>query len=158
MATYPISNDVDLNLLIALLRAHLRVPDGIMFANGGTSIADKVEYVQTLTAPEETIFNTLMLRARARAQFDALPDWATYTADEATAAITNAIFGGQTQAQVETAITNAITNAPNTTAGVKTVMNTLFIQAADQIITMRGILVIMGKMLVWLRDIVIGRL
>lgn len=158
MATYPIANDADLDLLIALLRAHLRAPDGISFANGQTSGDAVAEYTQSLTAPEETIFNALMLRARARSQFGTLPDWASYTADEATAAINNAIFSGQTQAQVEAAITNAITNAPNTTAGVKTAMNTLFIQAADQIITMRGILIVMGKMLVWLRDIVIGRL
>ncbi len=95
--------------------------------------------------------------ADAKTSFRSLPNWATYTSAQAESAIKDAIFNGQTQAQVESAITSAITAAPNTIAGVKTVMNSLFIQAATQIIATRDILVVMAKMLVWLRTIVIRR-
>lgn len=156
MSIYSITTDVDLDLLLALLRGNLRYPDGIAYANGIDVKPTGIEYVTDLTPTEQALFSALVEKASAPTRFKALPDWSTYTIEQATAAITSAIFNGQSQADVEAAITTAITNAPNTIAGVKTVMGQLFIQAADQIIAIRSILVAMGKMLVWLRNIVLA--
>lgn len=156
MAIYSITNDVDLDLLVALLRGNLRYPDGVVYANGTESQPTGIEYSPDLSASDQTLFAALVEKASAPTRFKALPDWSTYTIDQATAAITAAIFSGQSQAEVEAAITTAITNAPNTIAGVKTVMGQLFIQAADQIIAIRGILIVMGKMIVWLRDVILA--
>lgn len=73
-----------------------------------------------------------------------LPDWASWTAQEATDNITNAIFGGKTLAQIET----DIDNLPATIAGMKTGLKS----AAAQIITIRTLLTFIAKAIVYIRD------
>lgn len=165
MTQFTITPDIDVNLLKILMQSNLRLPDQVVIAGnlikaytGEETIIASIIFLTDLTPAELALLNALAEKARSKASFNNLPNWATFTADEAETSITNAIFNGQTQAQVEAAITAAITGAPNTVAGVKTVMNTLFIQAADQIIAIRGILIIFGKILVWLRNIVLNKL
>ena len=159
MTQYPVTTDIEYALFVALLQKYLRVPQSTNGTSGSSGhTITSVEYSIDLTVNEQAVLASIIERAGAIVNLNNLPNWASYTATQAESAITNSIFSGQTQAQVESSITTAITNAPATIAGLKTVMNTLFIQAADNIISIRGILVIFGRILVWLRDIVLNNL
>lgn len=78
------------------------------------------------------------------ATFSDLPEWATYTADEAVAAVHNAIAGGNTLAVMK----SQIDGLPNSFAGMKTGLKAV----ADDIAAIRGILEKMAKVQIYLRD------
>lgn len=78
------------------------------------------------------------------AAFTDLPEWAAYTTSEAVAAIRNAIFAGASLATVNAQI-DAL---PATIAGMKTGLKAV----VAEIITERGILEKMSKVIVYLRD------
>lgn len=78
------------------------------------------------------------------AAFTDLPEWATYTTTEAIDAIHAAILGGDTLAQAQAKV-DAL---PNTVAGMKTGLKS----AAAELVTIRGILEKMAKVVVYLRD------
>ena len=80
--------------------------------------------------------------------YSALPDWAkTGTANEAETCITNQIFSGQTQAQVDAWIDTNVTNIATAKIALK--------QIAGAVITMRGLFVLTAKLLIYIRDLVI---
>jgi hypothetical protein len=97
---------------------------------------------ETLT--EQTIIANYLSAAN---NFNNLPNWSTWTAAEAETNITNLIFNGNTQAQQE-AVANAL---PFTQAG----MRQGFVNAVDNIIAIRSILVQMAKAIVYIRDYII---
>lgn len=83
------------------------------------------------------------------AAFTDLPEWATYTTAEAVDAIHNAIFAGATLATVNAQI-DAL---PATIAGMRTGLKAV----VAEIITERGILEKMAKVVVYLRDRTIAK-
>jgi hypothetical protein len=97
---------------------------------------------ETLT--EQTIIANYLSAAN---NFNNLPNWSTWTAAETETNITNLIFNGNTQAQQE-AVANAL---PFTQAG----MRQGFVNAVDNIIAIRSILVQMAKAIVYIRDYII---
>jgi len=85
----------------------------------------------------------------ARVSFRNLPNYATWTPAETQLNITNAVLNGKTLVQV-----NADIDAlPNSVAGMKVGLKTV----AQAIIDIRGVLAIIGKMIVLLRNVAIRR-
>ena len=83
-----------------------------------------------------------------------LPTWAkTGTADEAETYITNQIFSGQTQAQVDAWIDANITGT--TIAALRTQLIAALKITAGSVITMRGFFILTSKLLIYIRDLVI---
>ena len=83
-----------------------------------------------------------------------LPTWAkTGTADEAETYITNQIFSGQTQAQVDAWIDANITGT--TITALRTQLIAALKITAGAVITMRGLFILTSKLLVYIRDLVI---
>jgi hypothetical protein len=84
---------------------------------------------------------------QAKRDFLNLPEWATWTAQEATDAIQAKVLTGQTKAQIDAWVDGNVTNI----ASARTALKLL----AGAIIDLRTILMVMAKMLILLRDIVI---
>jgi len=85
----------------------------------------------------------------AKVDFRNLPNYATWTPAETQLNITNAVLNGKTLVQV-----NADIDAlPNSVAGMKVGLKTV----AQAIIDIRGVLAIIGKMIVLLRNVAIRR-
>ena len=83
-----------------------------------------------------------------------LPTWAkTGTADEAETYITNQIFNGQTQAQVDAWIDANITGT--TITALRTQLIAALKITAGAVITMRGLFILTSKLLIYIRDLVI---
>jgi len=85
----------------------------------------------------------------AKVDFRNLPNYATWTPAETQLNITNAVLNGKTLVQV-----NADIDAlPNSVAGMKVGLKTV----AQAIVDIRGVLAIIGKMIVLLRNVAIRR-
>lgn len=123
-----------------------------------TSLADIQTTLIGVQIPQSVI-DAYQLALSARNNFNGLPNWATWTASDAETNITTSIFAGQSAATVKANIASQLTDI--TTANVSqinirlAVIRTLFGNAVDAIITIRGILVAIGKGLVYLRDLVV---
>jgi len=90
----------------------------------------------------------------AVANYANLPTWAkTGTASEAETYITNQIFSGQTQAQVDAWIDANITGT--TIAALRTQLIAALKITAGAVITMRGLFILTSKLLIYIRDLVI---
>jgi hypothetical protein len=76
-----------------------------------------------------------------------LPEWSTWTYQEAEANVTARIFNGWNQVQVDA----WVDGLPNTVAGMKTGLK----QIGVAILAVRVILVAMAKAIVFLRDLVV---
>ena len=102
-------------------------------------------------AEEDLVTNT---ETSAVTNYANLPTWAkTGTADEAETYITNLIFSGQTQAQVDAWIDANITGT--TITALRTQLIAALKITAGAVITMRGLFILTSKLLIYIRDLVI---
>lgn len=117
--------------------------------------------LETLFAPAETAAEQAAVAdyIAATGGFNALPNWATWTAEEAETNLTAAIFNGATAAAVKANIASTLTDI--TTANVSqinarlAVIRTLLGNAVDAIVAIRGILAALGQAIVYLRNLVV---
>lgn len=140
--------DPQANVTRGKVIAPLSIPlteDEVIYTDSILSDSQITSLLSTPQSAEES--SILQSFLDATTGFNNLPDWATDTAQQAADRITNAIFNGQTLAQVQT----SIDNLPNSFPGMKTGLK----QAADAIITIRAILTNIAKAVVFLRDYVI---
>lgn len=98
--------------------------------------------VSTPTTPTES--SLLQLVINSAGNFDSLPDWSTWTAQEANDYVTSNILNGWNQAQVDSYIDTNVTSL----AGARTA----FKQIGAAIISIRTIMTFMAKAVVYLRD------
>lgn len=133
--------------------------DNVSIISGSYTSTSHYAYVDSLNlsdsdinnqlsyAPTATELGNLSGTYAAKTNFLNLPNWASWSADDVDNNITNAIFTGWNQTQVNSYIDSTATNL----AGAITVMK----QLASAILTVRGILVAMGKAIVFLRQLVV---
>lgn len=86
---------------------------------------------------------------QSRLNFMQMPNWATWTAEQAQTYISNEILAGMTQAQIEAWIDTNVTNIVTAKTALKLV--------GDELIDLREICMNMAKALVYLRDVAIRR-
>lgn len=153
MSIYSLSQGIDFPALVFSTRKFLG--RNFIYDGNSTTIPTEVEFIPDLTLEENAVFLSLINYCSSLSNFNSLPNWTSWTAEEAETNITNSIFSGAAATTVKNNIASQITAAPNTIAGVKTVMNDLFGQTADAIITIRSLLVNMGKAIIYLRNILI---
>jgi len=161
MTTYVIPNDVDLELMKVLVVRYLRRPDGIVYADGMFSPPTALEYDPDLTPGEEVTLNRIIVKSRASALFDAMPNWATWSGDEAEAYVHDSILLGQTQAQVDAWIDAQITDLTTANlaqinarmAAIRIALKTI----AAGLITTRTVLSGLARAIMYLRDVMTGR-
>lgn len=113
------------------------------FGDGTTHIGT----LPDLTAAQITELNAILSTAQAGANLHSLPNWSTWSAQQASDFVTNNILGGQTQAQIDAAIDATAT----TLAGVRTILH----QIGTAIISIRNILAAMAQAIVFIRDILL---
>ena len=102
-------------------------------------------------AAQDLVTNT---ETSAVTNYANLPTWAkTGTADEAETYISNQIFSGQTQAQVDAWIDANITGT--TITALRTQLIAALKITAGAVITMRGLFILTSKLLIYIRDLVI---
>lgn len=87
--------------------------------------------------------------AQAKADFRSLPNYATFTPDEAESAVVAAVLGGQSKAELDAEI-DAL---PNSVAGMKTGLK----QLAGGVVDLRAVLGKVARMVTYLRVIVVRR-
>lgn len=132
----------------------------------GVSGDGRIDYARILTAAEtllaEQVVAThnpagLSLRQQdeaaaevAKSDFRNLPNYSTWTPNEAQDNITAMILAGKTLAQINT----DIDNLPNTIAGMKTGLKSV----AQGIVNLRTVLAIIGKLVILLRNVAIRHL
>lgn len=155
MSEHTIPNNVNIELLFPAIAKKLR---SFTFNTDGEKIIALI-FSPDLTIDEIATLNLVFDYCSGIEKFNALPDWATWTATEAETNITNAIFNGQDATTIKTNINAQLTNI--TTANVSQintrldVIRILFGNAVDAIIAVRTILVAMGKAIIYLRNLVI---
>ncbi len=147
MSKHAIPNDIDLTLLYRALVSKLRAPAGIVFSNGTQERPTELEFTPDLEAGELAALEVILEYTASAARFEALPDWATWTAEEAAQHITGAIFAGKTLAQVDA----DIDLLPATVAGMRTGLH----QAAAALIAVRVILTALARAVIYLRNLAI---
>lgn len=116
--------------------------------------------MHTITADEAEVITARLVKEAAFVDYGNLAAWAkTGTAADAETYINSQVWSGQTIAQVNTWIDTNITNV--TTANVAQINARLdFIRqalklAAAAIINMRGLFVLVARLLIYIRDLVI---
>lgn len=145
MSNHAIPSGIDLVLLDFLCRRDM----SRQFSYDGRAATPptSVTFTPDLSAEEITTFNGIVEFLSARINFNALPSWATWTASEAESFVSSNIFGGLTQAQVD----SQIDALPATIAGMKTGLK----QASAAILSIRSILMAMAKAIVYLRNLIV---
>lgn len=157
MSIHTIPPNIDIELAYVLLIRYLRRPDGIVYGNGDNQPPTAIEFVPDLTPTEQNILSALAIRLTAFTDLDNVPNWATYSGQQAQDAVHTAVFNGQDAATIKANIASQLTNI--TTANVAQinarldVIRTLLGNAVDAIIAIRGILENIGKLLAYIRDI-----
>lgn len=156
MSTHAIPPETNISLLMNLSSKNL---DRIFTFDEQANPPTQVTYTPDLTAGELVIFNKIVDYASSKGKFDALPNYATWTPQEAYDNTFNAVFNGQDAATIKGNITTQLTDI--TTANVAqinarlAVIRTLFGNAVDAIVAMRLILATAIKMLAYLRNLII---
>jgi hypothetical protein len=108
------------------------------------SVIEQVVAIQDVTACPPVLLEQVR---QARADFQALPEWAAWSASEAEAAIQARIWSGQTKTQIDAWIDANVTTLAQARVALKLI--------AGVILDIRAILVVMTRMLVLLREIVV---
>lgn len=157
MSIHNVPPGIDIDLAIFLLRKYLRFPEGIVYGNGEFNPPTAIEFIPDLTPAQVNVLASIAARLTATGDIDAVPNWATYSGQQATDAIHAAIFNGQDAATIKASIASQLTDI--TTANVSqinarlAVIRTLLGNAVDAIIAVRTVLEAMGKMLAYIRDV-----
>ena len=166
--TFTLLNQSDAPIVISILEnngysSFLRA-DGALVVTHDNYDAVKAlinEYIPHLSAEELALIQLIKdTENNAITKYSQLPEWAkTGTADEAQTYITNQIFSGQTNAQVDAWIDANITNITvanvtqintrltNIRAGLKLV--------AGAILSLRDLFILTSKLLIYIKDLVI---
>lgn len=87
--------------------------------------------------------------AQSRISFKNIPNWATWTPDEAKTYVTGAVLSGQTKEQINASIDASVTNLATAITALKLL--------AGAIVDLRTILAIVSSAILMLRDQVIRR-
>lgn len=128
----------------------LGIPSGTVFhyaSIDSSLLLDSDISNQLISPPTPTELGNLSGTYASRANFLNLPNWATWSTDDVNNNITNMILSGWNQTQVNSYIDATAINL----AGAITVMK----QLASAILTIRSILIAIGKAVVFIRQLVV---
>lgn len=157
MTFYPIVSGTNLILLDQFCQTNF----GRSFSYDGNSptYPTGVFFTPDLTPTQITAFNGLVEKSSSAVGFGTLPNWASFSIQDASDFVLNNILSGQTQAQLDALIN---TNIANITVANVTQINTAlagirsaFSLVAAGIISIRTILQALAKAIVFLRNLVI---
>lgn len=109
-----------------------------------------VTFNPDLTTGEAGIFNSLVTITDASDSFLALPNWSSYTPQQASDVIINNVLPGIT---TRTDIDTFVAGLPNTVAGMKTGLT----QVAYSLLAVRDILVALAKAIVYIRNLLLNQ-
>lgn len=157
-----IPNDVDVDYLLALVRRYIGLPCGIAYPDDNRDLpASEFVFDDELTPAQQQIFARVVEKSRATVLFESLPNWATWTGQEAADYVDSNILLGQTQVQLENWIDSQITDLTTANlaqinarmAAIRTALKTI----VEGLIAVRVILSATAKAIMYLRDIIVGR-
>lgn len=149
MSDHTIPQGTDLLVLSRLCRAVI----GRDFTYDAQSFTPptSVTFLPDLTTDEATAFTGLLDVASSNINFRNLPNWATWTAQEASDAVQNGIWNGLDQTAVNNYIDTTLSGT--TLATLKPQIITVLKQTATAVLSIRTILVALAKAIVYLRNL-----
>ena len=154
--TFTLLNQSDAPIVISILEnngysSFLRA-DGALVVTHDNYDAVKAlinEYIPHLSAEELALIQLIKdTENNAITKYSQLPEWAkTGTAEDAETYITSQILNGQTEAEISAWIDANVTSLAQAKVAMK--------QIAGALVTMRGLFILIAKLLLFIRDLVI---
>lgn len=157
MSVQAIPVGIDISMLYELCNENFG--RGFVYDGNSPTPPTSVTFTPDLTPSEVTTFARLVDAALSVANFKNLPNWSTWTSQEASDWFNANIWNGLTQAQVNSYVDTTIVNI--TTANVNQInaqlanIRTVIKTAATAVIAIRTALSAMAKALIYIRNLIL---